>query len=757
MMRFLTLLLAARAFAAGDAQVNVAIDAEVTAPGRIRGVMQVRCASEGTPADCADLTWTDPLAALPDPPDDAAARRTWTGKPEQGAVRWTATADGATFETELPGRYGDVGTSAGATFGNAGWYPQLLRAGRVVEADWTVTVRGPGQVLINGAGGPGLAHWEGHADRAALAVLPRGRARTLADGVRLVTSPGWTPTSGPAGERLLARVVAGLADRDLAPVTFVQVQDLRHLVRAAPGMVYVSDRTFRLLALLRPYHARAVRQAVIEATTPLPDGWDRAFVADAVSRSLPQPDLRRSLGWLTWNPVVDALLNDGTLPYYSDVFPEAFPDDPPLLERIGQRIPPGAASRQLDDLAGPGSALAEARRMLAGQREAAALEPLYAAWRAPYRAEQDYAVQTQRARPTALVREAPPDAPAEVVTATVDGQPRAFLVPGGPSTTALPDDAHTVQIDPDHHVADTGRANNRWPARWDVILSGGAGGISPTQRSVEVWGDLLLRPRGDTHNRALGILSHTKQDIVGVSAGYLRAFGPLRNRQLRQQRALFMLTGSYLDAAFRPTTAGAVALGAYAGWSLDTRAGDDAMRGHALGAHASGGFVPGSDERWAEAGGTATQLVPLHPRHVLAVRARAGWASGAVQHRLLTLGGVDDLRAVSSTLYVANEKALANLEYRATLFRNAQIPLPLLWWTELQIVPGAEYGVAYRNDGTRAQALGGTLGIHTVSDQLGIRGVFAGVTLAAPLWSEGLGTLDPLNDLQLYLDFAQAF
>lgn len=72
-------------------------------------------------------------------------------------------------------------------------------------------------------------------------------------------------------------------------------------------------------------------------------------------------------------------------------------------------------------------------------------------------------------------------------------------------------------------------------------------------------------------------------------------------------------------------------------------------------------------------------------------------------------------------------------------------------------MPGAEYGVAYRNDGTQAQAAGATLGIHTLADQWGARAMFAGVTLASPVWSRGLGALDPISDMQVYLDFGQAF
>ena len=775
-MLFLPLLATTSALAESPAQVTVQIDATVTAPGAIAGTMRVHCEdAAGSTTPCpSTLHLIDPLAQLPDPPDDHTALRTWVGRPNRGVVTWEATtehpahpelnAEPLSFRTLLPLRYGDVGyaqrSDHAATYANAGWYPQLMDGAGVVNARWSVTVHGEGVVVVNGAVGQDHAHWEGEADRAALAVLPRGRIHEPEPGLTLVTERGLTPITRRSGRRLLTQVHTELTPPGEAPepIALVQNTDLRHLVRTAPGMVYVSDRTFRLLWLFRPYHARAVRQAILESTTPLPSGWDRAFVADAVARSLPAPDLRRSLGWLTWNPAVDALLNDGTLPFYGDIFPEAFEDDPQLIDVIAGRIPARAAARQLDDLIGPGAALREAHRRTDAPDAASEVpEALQRAWQIRYDIDQDYAVRTERARAVAVDRKAAPDAPAEVVTLTLNGERTPWLTAGGAESRPLPPGTTEVRIDPEAHVADRSRANDRWPARWDVILSGGVDGISPTQRNIDVWGDLLLRPHGDTHNRAIGIAEHDQQDILSLSGGYIRTFGPLLNRQVRAHRILALLSASYLDPAFRPTTAGAIAVGASLSWTTDTRTDDAAMHGRRVGAAVSGGLVPGSDERWASAGVSATQLVPVTPRQVLAVRAKAAWASGAVEHRLLTLGGAGDLRSVPTSLYLANEKLVANVEYRVALFRNAQIPIPLLWWTELQLAPGAEYGVAWRDDGTMAQAVGGSLGIHTLGDGLGARPMLFGGTAAVPLWTDGLPALHPIQNVQIYLDFAQPF
>lgn len=801
-------LLSFPAHATEPVRVEVRIDATVTDVAHVGGVLEVRCrGQDGSFIPCpTTLHLIDALAMLPFPTDDRISVRTWVRRADAGEavaapvvapfVAPVAGPIGApvvappqyTFQTALPHRYGDVGYSGrgvrAALHANGGWYPQLVDdasgVDRLVIADWDVTVSGPGVVVINGAVGYGSSHWAGTSDRAALAVLPHGRVHMLpSTSLTLVDLPGLTPTSHALGRRLLEAIAPtsdrlalpgdqpGAISRLMQPVTLVQGTDLLHLARPAPGMVYLSDRSFRLVWLFRPYHARGIRQALIGAATPLPSGWDRDFVADAVARSLPVPDLRRLLSWLAWNPVVDALLNDGTLPFYSDIFAEPFEDDPQLLDRIEARTPARAASRQLDDLLGPGAALAEAGRMLGDLGCAGPPTPdstcprdpvpaaLRIGWRTRYDPDQDYAIERERGHPVAVVRTAEPGAPAEVVVVTADGQTHAWLTGTGSDRLKV-DDRDAVRVD-SAHIDEQSRGNDRWPARWDVILSGGVAGLSPTQGNLHFWGDLLLRPQGDTRSLGIGAIEHDEQDILTLSVGYIWAFGPLQNRQRRAQRLLFLVEGSWLDPAFRPTTAGAYAMGGTLGWSWETRQ-EEALSGHRYSASIGGGAVPGSTEQWASTGLAATQLFPISPRQVLAVRGKAGWASGDVEHRLLTLGGAEDLRSIPESLFVGNEKVIANVEYRAALFRNAQIPLPLLWGTELQVAPGVELGSAWANDGSFLAAAGVSLGVHGVYDALGGRPMLAGVTLAAPVWGTApVWAESPVDALQVYIDFNQGF
>ena len=56
------------------------------------------------------------------------------------------------FEARLPHRFGDVGEVDGVgLWGDGGWYPQPVDGdGHVFTGGWTVQVRGPGTIVLNG-------------------------------------------------------------------------------------------------------------------------------------------------------------------------------------------------------------------------------------------------------------------------------------------------------------------------------------------------------------------------------------------------------------------------------------------------------------------------------------------------------------------------------------------------------------------------------------------------------------------------------
>lgn len=724
----------------------------------------------GTLAADAPVTLVDPLAALPEPPDDRTTFRTFPGAPDVGEVRWAPIGDGRTwrFEARLPVRYGDVGVLPGdGLWGNGGWYPQPVDAtGGAAVADWRVEVRAPeGAVaVLNGRVGEGTVAWRGRADRAALAVIPGGRVSELpVNGgvVRLVER------NRP--ERALRRVlpeVVGEVWPLLGPpdLTVVEDLDLLRLARAAPGMVFLSDRAFRVApAALRPYHARAVRLEVVGAAlqtrAAFADGWRRDFGAAAIVDVLPAPSARKLLGWFSWNPIVDALLYDGTLPYFSDIFEEAFPSAPGLFETLNGHVPGRAAAAQLDDLRGHGTGAALTDLVLGGASWEAAVEALnlpaelLAGWDRPYRKEQDYAVVVgpDGAR---VERRAPADAPEEVVVVRVDGEPLApWLAGPGPDALPLPERPARVEVDPAAHTAQADRANDRWPNRWTVVVSGGLYNINPSEGTFDLSGDLLLRRRNDSRNVFVAGVEHDAQDIVSLDVGWVRWIGPLLDRRKRAHRLTFFVGPSLLDPAFRPTDRGAVAIGGAVGYAWDTRTDPFFARsGHRVAVGVGGGFVPESDDRWASASATVVRLLSPHPRHVFGLKLKGGWASGDVEHRLLPLGGAGDVRGVPESALVANARVTGSFEYRWAPLRNASIPLPWMWLADLHVSPGIDAGVAWRGE-ERHAAVGASLGVHALVDLLGAQPYLAGVTVATPFWTEAL----PPSSPQIYIDFAHAF
>ncbi|MDP2316077.1 MAG: hypothetical protein Q8P41_24485 [Pseudomonadota bacterium] len=731
------------------------------------------------------VTFVDPLAALPEPPDDRTLFRTFPGAPNAGSVTWTAVADAPgtwRFETRLPVRYGDLGVlPRDGAWANGGWYPQPVgERGEARVATWSVDVTLPTGVVgvLNGRVGGGSLMWAGTADRAALAVIVGARVTEVpvrGGVVRFVERDAHER----AVTRLLAEVVADAWPLATPPdLTVVENLDLLRLARSAPDMVFLSDRTFRLSpGFLRPYHVGAVRREVAAAGlqgvsassrgAAFADGWMRDFGAAALTAEIPAPSVRKLLGWFSWNPVIDALLYDGTLPYFADVFDEPFGGPPGLLDVLGGRIPGRAAAVQLDDLRGPGTAAKLSRRLLGGETLAAAADALGVppelvdGWQRPYREAQDYVVHVD-ADGARVERTAPEDAPPEVVVVEVDGARKAAWLAGpGPDELALEGEGRpgAVRVDPGGHVRETDLANDRWPVKWTLVVNGGVYNMNPSQHTFDVAADLYFRRRNDSRNLLALSFDHDAQDLLSVSAGWVRWLGPLVDRRTRTHRLTFFAGPSFLDPVFRPTDRGSIAIGGSVGYAWDTRTDENfALSGHRFSVGVGGGFVPQSDDRWASASIAAVKLLSPHPKHVFAFRAKAAVATGDVEHRLLPLGGGSDVRAIPEAAVVGNERLEATIEYRWAPLRNASLPLPLLWVTELHLTPALDAGVLWRGN-ERHAAVGAAFGGHIMTDLLGAKGSLAGVTVAMPVWADSATIEDTVDAaaLQLYIDFSHAF
>lgn len=709
------------------------------------------------------VDYVNALARLPEPQGDLERQRTFPGGPDPGRVSWTCASLQCTFVTTLPRRYGDIGVEVGKNlWANGAWYPVVEGA---PVADWSVDIAlPPGTTgVLNGQVSAGSLRFEGTSDRLALAVvggseaLPGrvavgnlGRATVLGRGARR-----------PVVERQVAKIV-GERRPFGEPVNLVVVAT-RHrqtLATAGPGVLYLSDRAFRLSPGLHPFHWAAVRRALYASIAPFSAAWDRAFAATAMSQGAPTPRVDRALGWAAWNPIVDALLTDGTLPFYDDIFDTAHPivSDPMLAGRRDPR----AAALQLEDI-DPGLATAVTTRALAtastvaSAARALGVDPaLVDSWSLPEDPLQDYAL-AGRGGARQVRREG--GVGAERVVVEVDGERSLLdLPPGGVAT--LPDAAKQVVVDPQAHLVDSDRSNNRLPARWSVVATGWVDDISPSQASFVAWANLVFRRRDDTHNLFLLGLDHDARDLVGASVGYLRHLGPPVNRRARQHRLYFAAGPTIFDPAYREVSGGQLAAEASVGYAWDTRVADTyATEGQRLAVGLGGGTLLDAEGRWASASATHVALLPLHPAHVVATRLKAGWASGAVEHRLLSLGGSDSLRAVGNGEGLGNERVLGNVEYRWAPLRDISAPLGVGWLAQVQLVPGLEAGASWRDpartsDGvTTAAAAGATLGLYVVVDALGARPTLLGVSGAIPLWLRDVPDAGP----QVYLSFDHAY
>lgn len=716
----------------------------------------------------------DPLPLLPWPADDLEILRAFPGRPDPGEMSFVALpADPRTyaFTTRLPRRFGDVGALPGrGAWANGAWYPTpVLRDGErlsVAIADWDVTLRarpnvGPSVVVVAGAAAAGeidlppRVTWTGRADRVPIALVLGGRIESRRAGMGEVRFVERGPREDHAHHELTRILETEWPLALPADVTVVECFDRERLARPAPGMVYLADRAFRVFPGLDRFHRPAVRRALLAEASNAPDAWTREFVGTAIDAPLPAPSVRKFLGILAWNPIIDQVLNDGTLPYYTDAFGEAHAQPRDWIDGLRGTIPARAAALQAAALAGAGTLQRVGGDIaggvgLADAAARAGLPPeLVAGWDELYPSGQRLSADRDAVR-----RDAPPGAPPEVVEVRVDGRVEPRLGAKASESWSFPG-ARRVHADPRQLTGASERADDRWPPRYTAIATGWFDDISLTQGTFGLGGQLAVRRTDDTRGMVLGGLAHDVQDVVSLSAGYVRWLGPLVDRQRRVHRIYVVGGPSLLDPAFRPTTAGAVAVGGTVAYAWDTREDDTyALSGHRLSGAAGGGYVPGSTEAWANASAGAVGLLPLSPRAVVALRGRVGWASGNVEHRLLPLGGADAVRAIPEDAMVGNERGVASVELRLSPMRHADVPLGLGWLDEIQVVPGLDAGFATRDGAARAAAaLGANLGVYGVIDVLGARPTLAGVSLAYPLVAEQVSQAG----LEVYFEFDHAF
>ncbi len=740
---------------------------------------------EGTLAAIGPVTLTDPLARLPEPADDLTTFRTYPGAPDGGAVVWReAGPDSWTFAATLPRRYGALGALPGrGLWANGGWLPQpVTEDGALPQVRWDVRVELPDGAVgaLNDRAGAGTLRWQGEAERVALAVLGDGRLTELGPpGARVVLLQDGRTRE--LRDQELSQVFARALGPDRAGrVVVVEAPMFRRLVRTAPGLVFLSDRAFRLTRPLPRYHRLPVARGLLTATLPLADPWLRALAAEPLARAYGARDGAGSpTAWLRFGrfiPWVDLVLSDGRTAFVGELFDEVHPTDPlqdDLAELYRAPVPAQVVSAWLDDLGGPGTAgdVAALLRLGEGLGTALAaqgLDPgLARAWAEPL-PKQDLQLSVRRAAEgwrVDVAREAEAGAASQPVVVVIDGERRLWQTGPGPgeATWTLEDRPGRVALDPDRHLAQTETAFDTWPTRWTATVAAALYHLNLTQRSFTGLAWVHLRRRYDTRNAFQAVSYTDERNLLGARLTWRRAFGPLKDRRFRTHG--FWLSGgsALLSEAFRPTRGGRVAVGGGLGYAWDTRV--DwffPTSGHRIWAGVDGGLVPGGDLWWGALRGGGTWLWSPHPRHALACRGRAGVALGAVEHRLFSLGGDATLRGVPAGQVVGSNQAVAMAEWRWAPIRNASLWLPLIWLTELQLSGGIEGGWVggLVRDGTvagpgeGAAAVGWTAGLGIAGDWFGARPGLLTLTLARPVWTTGISEG---AELQVYLRGTQAF
>lgn len=731
------------------------------------------------------LVLSDPLARLPAPQDDLTTFRTFPGAVDPGALRWQADGEGAwTFVGRLPQRYGALGAlPRRGLWANGGWYPQPVTAdGGLPMAHWDVQVALPEGVVgaLNDAAGEGVLTWQGEGDRVALAALADGRLTAL----------------GPPEARVLLLQdgrARALRDQELAQVfarawpgerpgrvVVVEAPMFRRLVRTAPGLCFLSDRAFRLSRPLQRYHRVPVARGLLSAALPETDPWLRGIAAEPLVRAYGARDGAGSpTAWLRFGrfiPWVDLVLSDGRTAFVGELFDEVHPSDPladDLAELYGAPTAPRVVAAWLDDLGGPGTSAAVGTLVRLGESlgtalAAQGLDPALAqAWARPA-PDQDWVLQVARIGAewqVQVTRDAPPDAAPQPALVVIDGEQRLWLAGPGPGRTVwtTPERPRRVTLDPARHLAQRETAFDSWPARWTATTAAAVYNLNLTQQSFTGLAWVSLRRQYDTRNLFQGIAYTDERNRLGARVTYRRAHGPLKDRRFRTQGAWLTAGAALLSEDFRPTSVGRIAVGGAVGYTWDTRV--DwyfPTSGHQLWGTVDGGLVPGSDEWWGALRGGGTWLWSPHPRHALAMRARGGVASGAVEHRLFSLGGDTTLRGIPPGQVVGSNQAVGMVEWRWAPIRNASIWLPGLWATELQLSGGVEGGWVgglvqdgqVAAAGVGAMAAGWTLGVGVAGDWFGARPGLLTLSLARPVWTLGIAETP---SVQVYLRGTQAF
>ena len=738
--------------------------------------------------DGEGLHLTEALSRLPIPADDQLRRLTFPGPVEEGRFHLEPVGEGRwVFHAILPRRYGAAGVVPGrGLFANGLWHPQPMQGDTLATVEWDAVVHLPAEHtgVLNRAVGMRTLRWKGEADRLSLAVLPDARVSELPMAAGRVVLVEQGPTQVRRDQHLAAVARDDWPGPAAPDLVLVETPSRRRLARPGPGVLFLSDRAFRVSGKLRAFHTQAVRVGTYGAGLPLTDPWLRAFAAAALADAAAESDadLRELLGWVSWIPQIDDLLYSGRLPFYGEVFSEAWPADgvqDDLQELLDPLTPAAAVTRRIDLRYGAGTAERLAWALLQGRSllEACASVGVPAdallVWRSrppPEALRLDVQPAADAGWSITVHRTGGDTTPAEPIVIRVDDEDHIWQAGPGDARTTLQqgDRPRVVQVDPDGLVQQSDRSDDRWPTRWTTIAYLWWDDLS-LRAGLSAGGNLVFRRQFATRNRFGLTAALSPQDTASGRFTWFHHFGPLQDRRARPYTVWLGGGPALLRPDFRPVDGGRLAVDLSTGASWDARVDRVFPRqGHRLAVGFGAGQVIESQQRWTRVGVSATKVQGILGRLAVAGRVSGGLASGDVEHRLLGLGGSGAVQGLLPSAAVGQRRAVGSLELRWQPVRFASAPLPLVWLSDVQLHGGLDAGLL---DGaidasaacargacpSRAQAVGWTGGAAFVGDVFGARPTLLGVWLAGPAWTSAPQLVLPDARLQAYARLTQAF
>ncbi len=703
--------------------------------GSVSGRMRVNSAEP--------FVLVDPLAQLPIPGDDRVSLRTFPGVEEAGFVRFDKVdADTWWFSTVLPRRYGDIGATAEGMFANGAWYPQLLVDGAPPNVEWTVELslpEGAGGALGNRVGRDKI-QWGGTADRASLAVVPRGQITSV------VGKQVYLLTKGKPRKALMAELRRLLGPNDAPlPLAIVETPDRRRLGRAGFGLAYVSDRAFRTTPGLHSFHRKPIKRALMESRLTQADPFARAIGAAALTQSEADGGTR-TLQKFSWNPTIHALVYSESLPFFSEIFDRVHPTDPvndDLTDLFAPHAPGAAVVAQIGDAYGRDAVFRLASSLSGNETlDEASLQAgipieFIEQWRRPPVLEDYQIVDLDGIR--GVARKTTPDAPDEVVQLRVDGKPIVWRTGEGPSVwRAPPGSGRLLAIDPERHL-DQPRLGDALPARWLATGWIGIESVDFEQAVIVAEAVGTLRRNDDTHHLGYASLYADRDTRIGAELGYVWRFGP-RLDGLRHAHRITVGIGPVLldDRFVALPSSKRIAVQGSVGYAYDSRVDTTfPLRGSRLGVQGDFGGVPGTDARWVIGQFSAMTVGSPHPRWAVAAQFRGGLAESNLDHRLLSLGGEGGLWSVAGSPVSGDVRVVTRFEARWAPLRHASVPLLVLWGSDLHLSAGLEAGSVWKA-GRPSSVVGATAGVGVVVEWFGMSPAMLGVSMGFPLHGEGV-------------------